>query len=401
MRSSLAPLVASGLLLFGCATPSTPSNQTGSAGSSQSGTAGNSSSGSAGTSGTGNTTGSGTGNTTGSGTGNTTGSGTAAPARPAPAAAARPASPTRRTSVRTGGWICDAHAPVHDPGLLVRLWRRHVAAPMCTPAANPCTGGRLLHDGRDDRRTTYSGVGLRHRHGAVVVGRHEPDQERLRGPGEVLQHHAHRQQRRQPGPHRVLAEPDAGRERRLAVQGDPGVHQRLDGPGLLRRRHLPELGGHGRHRAPRRRGDGTPVDMQIQIPGGDRAGAFNVCITKVEPVASGSTGTGGSGGGTNAAAPRRAGRARSRRSTATRTSCARRSTSSRTTPGARPPARRSRSAPATKFKVTVQNENRHRQQHARRLPVDLDGRVQQPQHAPAAACPARSARSPRAACRPA
>src|SRR6476469_10670517 len=76
MRSSLAPLVATGLLVLGCATPSTPSNQTGSAGSSQSGTAGNSSSGSAGSSGTGNTTGSGTGNTTGSGTGNSISSGT-------------------------------------------------------------------------------------------------------------------------------------------------------------------------------------------------------------------------------------------------------------------------------------------------------------------------------------
>src|SRR4029077_12455142 len=34
-------------------------------------------------------------------------------------------------------------------------------------------------------------------------------------------------------------------------------------------------------------------------PGGDRAGNFNVCISKVEPVTSGSTGTGGSGGGTS------------------------------------------------------------------------------------------------------
>jgi hypothetical protein len=45
-------------------------------------------------------------------------------------------------------------------------------------------------------------------------------------------------------------------------------------------------------------GDGTPVDMQLQIPGGDRAGNFNVCISKVEPVLSGGTGTGGTGGGT-------------------------------------------------------------------------------------------------------
>ena len=42
--------------------------------------------------------------------------------------------------------------------------------------------------------------------------------------------------------------------------------------------------------------------MQLQIPGGDRAGTFNVCISKIEPVLGGGTGTGGSGGGTNAAA---------------------------------------------------------------------------------------------------
>jgi len=43
-------------------------------------------------------------------------------------------------------------------------------------------------------------------------------------------------------------------------------------------------------------GDGTPVDMQLVIPGADRAGNFNVCIAKVEPIIPG--GTGGSGGGT-------------------------------------------------------------------------------------------------------
>src|SRR4029078_7474629 len=49
-------------------------------------------------------------------------------------------------------------------------------------------------------------------------------------------------------------------------------------------------------------GDGTPVDMQLQIPGGARPVTFNVCISKIEPVVSGSTGTGGSGGGTSACA---------------------------------------------------------------------------------------------------
>src|SRR3954453_15905153 len=123
MRSSLAPLVASGLLLFGCATPSTPSNQTGTAGSSQTGTAGNSSSGSAGTSGTGNTTGSGTGNTTGSGT----------------AGAGGPACVSDPTNlVRTGGWICDATQPYMIQG----AWYGYgdgTSCPASTP--NPCTSG--------------------------------------------------------------------------------------------------------------------------------------------------------------------------------------------------------------------------------------------------------------------
>jgi hypothetical protein len=47
--------------------------------------------------------------------------------------------------------------------------------------------------------------------------------------------------------------------------------------------------------------EGTPVDMQIQIAAGSTTttvGAFDVSISKVEPVVSGSTGTGGSGGGT-------------------------------------------------------------------------------------------------------
>ncbi len=48
--------------------------------------------------------------------------------------------------------------------------------------------------------------------------------------------------------------------------------------------------------------NGTPVDMQIQISAGSTTstvGAYNVCLTSVVPVTSGSTGTGGSGGGTS------------------------------------------------------------------------------------------------------
>ncbi len=97
--------------------------------------------------------------------------------------------------------------------------------------------------------------------------------------------------------------PTPAARRGRALQGDPSVHSRLDGPGLLRRRHLSKLVAvTAAATCTKAAGDGTPVDMQLQIPGGDRAGAFNVCISKIEPVVSGGTGTGGSGGGTTSCA---------------------------------------------------------------------------------------------------
>jgi Glycosyl hydrolase family 12 len=45
--------------------------------------------------------------------------------------------------------------------------------------------------------------------------------------------------------------------------------------------------------------NGTPVDMQIQVAGGDKAGAYNFCLTSLSPMTSGGSGTGGSGGGTS------------------------------------------------------------------------------------------------------
>ena len=37
---------------------------------------------------------------------------------------------------------------------------------------------------------------------------------------------------------------------------------------------------------------GTPYDLQIQVPGGDKAGSFNVCVTKIVPITGGSVNTG-------------------------------------------------------------------------------------------------------------
>jgi hypothetical protein len=47
--------------------------------------------------------------------------------------------------------------------------------------------------------------------------------------------------------------------------------------------------------------NGTPVDLQIQVSAGSTTstvGAYNVCLTSIQPMGSGSTGTGGSSGGT-------------------------------------------------------------------------------------------------------
>ena len=69
----------------------------------------------------------------------------------------------------------------------------------------------VADDGRPPSRrdTMYAnwgcGIGLE----LQLVGRHGAGQERLHGPGEVLQHHAHRLERRQRRPHRLHAERDA------------------------------------------------------------------------------------------------------------------------------------------------------------------------------------------------
>jgi hypothetical protein len=53
-------------------------------------------------------------------------------------------------------------------------------------------------------------------------------------------------------------------------------------------------------------GGGTPVDMQIQVSAGSTSitvGQFNLTVTSVVPITSGSTGTGGSGGTASCASP--------------------------------------------------------------------------------------------------
>ena len=219
--------------------------------------------------------------------------------------------------------------------------------------------------GATDRRHDVQGLGLRHRHGAGVVGRHHADQERLRRPGEVLQHHADRQQRRQPGPDRVLAEPDARRRTpcrrtRRSRRSRTAGRARSASPTSP----APAGRGHGAAPAPRRRATARPSTCRSRSPGGDARGTFNVCISKVEPVVSGSTGTGGSGGGTTSCAhAERLGHDHARSIGDAHVMCPKDYIVQNNAWGSTA-GQTITFGPGTKMKVTVQNENRHRQ-HAR------------------------------------
>jgi hypothetical protein len=103
--------------------------------------------------------------------------------------------------------------------------------------------------------------------------------------------------------------------------------------------------------------DGTPVDMQLQIPGGDRAGNFNVCISKITPVVSGGTGTGGSGGGTSSCMTPSGTGTITQQYGDTHVGCPKDYIIQNNAWGSAA-GQTITFGPGTKFKVTVQNENR-------------------------------------------
>jgi hypothetical protein len=309
MRSSLAQLFVGGLLVvpfaLGCATP-TPSNDTGTAGSSQSGTAGSSSSGSAGTTGsgtgTGNTTGSGSAGTTGSGTGtgNSTGSGTGGSSATGAAGTGGPACVADPTNlVRAGGWICDLTAADMVQG----SWYSYgdgTGTPnsMCMPATgNPCSDAGCCMKGATVVDSMYKawgcGIGME----LASSGGTTPTKSVYAGPAKCF--------------NVTLTGNTGGNPVRIAFSQSatpaanavspyteiPAFTSMWTGKVCFADVTCPSYAVTA-GTCTKTAGDGTPVDMQVQIPGGDRAGNFNVCITKVEPILSTSTGTGGSGGGT-------------------------------------------------------------------------------------------------------
>src|SRR5262245_36229972 len=297
MRSAITSLLAAALL-FGCAAP-TPAD-TGTAGSTG---AGNSTgSGSAGTSGTGNTagTGTGTGNTTGSGTAGST-AGTAGSTGAGGTAPACTPDPTNL--VRTGGWICDLTAA----DMIQGSWYSYgdttnTPNSMCMPASgNPCTSGSCCMKGATVVDTTYKAWGCGLGMELSSSGGTTPTKSVYAGPVKCF--------------NITMTGNSAGNPVRIGFSQSPMPASDAVSP----YKEIPAFtnGWMGQvcfadvtcpswaippmstpAKCTKTGTDGTPVDMQIQIPGGDRAGNFNVCLSKVEPVVSGSTGTGGTGGGT-------------------------------------------------------------------------------------------------------
>ena len=290
MRLSVAPFLAAGLLAFGCASPKTA--DTGSAGSTGSGTAGNTGSGTAGT------TGSGTAGTTGSGTAGSTGSGTAGTT-----GACTPGDPSN--IVEPSGWICDLSTPIMIQGSWYSYGdNANTPNSMCMPATgNPCTAANgCCMMGATVMDTTYKAWGCGLGMELSSSGGTAPTKSVYAGPVKCF--------------NITMTGNSGGNPVRIGFSQSPtpasdAVSPYKEIPAFTNgwmgqvcfadvtcpSWSIPPMANPAK--CTKTGTDGTPVDMQIQIPGGDRAGNFNVCLTKVEPVLSTSTGTGGTGGGTN------------------------------------------------------------------------------------------------------
>ena len=231
-------------------------------------------------------------------------------------------------------------------------------------------------------------LGLRHRHGAQLVGRHGPDQERL--------HAARRSASTSRSPATAAATSSASasrrarRQRRDAVapfKEYPGIHGRLDGPGLLRRRHLPQLVLPPMAATATCTKTGTatarPSTCRSRSPPAARrrpSARSTSRITKVEPVVSGSTGTGGSGGGTASCAQPERLRARSRPQYQDAHVMCPKDYIVQNNAWGSTAGQTVTFGPGHEDEGDGPEREPDQQQHARRLPVDLHRRVQQPQH---------------------
>ena len=192
--------------------------------------------------------------------------------------------------VRAGGWICD----LTQPYMIQGAWYGYgdgTSCPASTP--QPVHERQLLHDGQPRIvDTTYCGwgCGLGMELSARRAARPRP---RASTPGSSKCFNI------------TLTGSSGGNVVRIGFSQSPtpavgrggavqGVsrHSRTAGRARSASPTSPAPAGRCRRwrrrpRAPRPARDGTPVDMQIQIAAGSTTttvGAFNVCISKVEPV---------------------------------------------------------------------------------------------------------------------
>src|SRR5262245_9231026 len=302
MRPSVAPFIAVSLLAFGCASPKSAdpgtggSNGSGTAGNSSSGSAGNSSSGSAGNSspGSAGTSSSGSAGTSASGSAGTTG-------------ACTPGNPANL--VEPSGWICDKDTPVMIQGSWYSYGdNANTPNSGCTPATgNPCTAanGCCMMGATVVDMPAYKAWGCGLGMELSSSGGTTPTKSVYAGPVKCF--------------NITMTGNSGGNPVRIgfsqsATPASDAVSPYKEIPAFTNgwmgqvcfadvtcpSWSIPPMSNPAK--CTKTGTDGTPVDMQLQIPGGDRAGTFNVCISKITPVTSGGPGTGGSGGGTSACA---------------------------------------------------------------------------------------------------
>jgi hypothetical protein len=295
MRRSLVRFALIGsVFVFGCAKPGTPVETTGTGNSSGSGT-GNSSG-----SGTGNSTGTGTGNSTGTGTGNSTGTGTGGSSSTG-GSTGMACTPKPGQLVNSAAWNCDASDPIAIQGAIYGYTDgSSCASPqpanICS-TGSCCISGTTVVDATSAKWGCGIGMELNDAGGTAVKGVYT-------GPVQCF--------------NITLTGSSGGNEVRI------GFTQKADNantvapfvsiaaftngwtgkicfsdalcPSWATSTQCSKTVGSA----------GTPYDMQIQVSAGQTptsVGTYNVCVSSIVPVTSGTTGTGGSGGGGTCTSP--------------------------------------------------------------------------------------------------
>ena len=294
MRTTAAPLVAFGvsLLVWGCASPTSSNSPSGSGGNG-SGSAGTNGSGSAGTNG------SGSAGTNGSGSAGNSG---AAGSSSSAGTSGTACTPNESELINMSAWNCDQSTSTQIEGA-VYPYGDGSSCPYGpnTPSANICTSGSCCISGTTVVDSTFAkwgcGIGVE----LSDTGGTTPVKSVYAGPVSCF--------------NITLTGSSGGNVVRI------GFTQSTNPPSgaVAPYTEIPAFtnGWSGKvcfsdatcpswattaGTCTKTAGNGTPVDMQIQISAGSTTstvGMYNVCVSSIQPITSGGTGTGGSGGGTS------------------------------------------------------------------------------------------------------